>query len=65
MSKEPKTIGELFIYMDMEFRNLKTEIENMKKEMENMRKFIYWVAGISGSSSAAILLGVCKLVGLI
>jgi len=58
MSKEPKTIGELFIYIDGEFTRLQTEIESMKK-------FTYWVAGISGASSATVFLGVCKLVGIL
>jgi len=58
MNKEPKTIGELFIYIDGEFARLQTEIESMKK-------FTYWVAGISGASSATVFLGVCKLVGII
>jgi len=58
MSKEPRTIGELFIYMEGEFLRLQSELENMKK-------FTYWVAGISGVSSATVFLGVCKLVGVI
>jgi len=58
MSKEPKTIGELYIYMDLEFTRLQADIENMKK-------FTYWVAGISGASSATVFLGVCKIVGII
>lgn len=58
MSKEPKTIGELFFYMEGEFTTIRAE-------MKNMKRFIYWVAGISGASSATIFLGVCKLVGVI
>jgi len=58
MSKEPKTIGELFIYIESEFLRLQTELENM-------RKFTYWVAGISSIGSATVFLGVCKLVGAI
>ena len=58
MSKEPKTIGELFIYIEGEFLRLQSE-------MENIKKFTYWVAGISGASSATVFLGVCKLVGIL
>lgn len=58
MSREPKTIAELFIYIEGEFSRLQTEIESMKR-------FTYWVAGISGASSATVFLGVCKLVGII
>lgn len=65
MSKEPKTIGELFFYMDGEFTRLQTEIKGVQDEMENMKKFTYWVAGISGGSAATVFLGVCKLVGII
>ncbi len=65
MSREPKTIGELFIYIEGEFLRLQTEVENMRTEMENTRKFTYWVAGISGASSATVFLGVCKIVGII
>ncbi len=58
MAKEPTTIGELFIYMEGEFIRLQTELDNIKK-------FTYWVAGISGASSATVFLGVCKLVGIL
>ncbi len=65
MSKEPTTIGELFIYMEGEFLRLQTEVKNLHEEMESAKNFTYWVAGISGASSATVFLGVCKIAGIL
>ena len=54
MSKEPKTIGELFFYMEGEFSAIRTEIDNMKN-------YVRWVCGVMLGIPMTIF-GIIKIV---
>lgn len=56
MTKEPETIGELYIYMAGEFRRMNSKIQDMQR-------FVYWMGGLS-LSLPTVIFSIVKLLGL-
>ena len=58
MNNTPRTIRELYFFVEGEFETLKSEIKNL-------RKITFWIASVTGSIITGIIIGILKLSGWI
>jgi hypothetical protein len=53
--QEPKTVRELYFYMDGRFDTIETDIKNM-------RKVTFWIGGITGAIFSGIVATLFKFI---
>jgi len=57
-NSEPKTIRELYFYIQGEFKAI-------REELQNARKITFWIGGIAGGIVTGLIIGLFKLLGVI
>jgi hypothetical protein len=62
--KEPKTVRELYFYIDGKFDTMKETIEGelstINESIKNTRKITFWIGGITGAIVSGVMIGVFK-----
>lgn len=55
-NNEPKTIRELYFYIQGEFKTI-------REDLQNTRRIVFWIGGIAGSIATGVILGLFKILG--